>query len=165
VILFGEVPLPIVELEQKRFKSVYPYVDFDDPMFLYNPGTDLFEYNGHADSLPEVRHSTIPVNDVGLFTKFFQKLKEYDAAPTEYAKPKIWIEDFTFMKEAYTDEELDHYINQMLFSEAEGYRRSNTVFGNILKDEYEKDLVTKVTETQENMDKRAADLAGHEAFE
>jgi len=158
-MLFGEVPFPIVELEQKRFASIYPYVDFDDPMFLYNPGTDLFEYNSHPDSLPEVWHSTIPVNDAGLFSKFFEKLREYDSDPLQYAKPKVWIEDFTFMKEAYTEEELDHYINQLLFSEAESYRRTNTVFANILKEEYEQDLIQKVTDTKQSMEQRAAQLA------
>jgi hypothetical protein len=119
VILFGDIPLPIVEFEQRRFQTIYPYVDFDDPMFLYDPAKDIFKYNEFPDSLPEAWHSTILSTDVGLFKKFFQKLKEYDADPQAYAKPKIWIEDFAFMKQSYTEEELDHYINMLLFSEAE----------------------------------------------
>jgi hypothetical protein len=63
VILFGEIPLPIVELGERRFSSIYPYVDFDDPMFLYDPASDLFLFNDFPSSLPEVWHGTIPVND------------------------------------------------------------------------------------------------------
>ena len=164
-ILLGDIPLPIVDLEERRFMSVYPYVDFDDPMFLYNPATDLFMYNNYPNSLPEIRHSTIPSTDVWLFTTFFQKLKEYDASPTAYAKPKLWIEDFPFMKEAYTEEEIDKYINRMLFSEAESYRRVNTPFARILKKEYEEDVTQAVKDTQLQMAQHAAQLPGHESVD
>ncbi|USN55770.1 MAG: hypothetical protein H6765_04165 [Candidatus Peribacteria bacterium] len=88
-------------------------------MFVYDPASDLFIYNENPDSLPEVWHSVIPTNDVSVFTKFFEKLKEYDAAPTKYAKPKIWIEDFPFLKKSYTQESVDGYINTLLFGEAQ----------------------------------------------
>ena len=97
VILFGDVPLPIVDIEGKRFASIYPYVDFEDPMFRYDIVSDVFVFDNRPDSLPELRHSIIPSRDVWLFTQFFSKLREYFASPVDYAKPMIWYDDFIMM--------------------------------------------------------------------
>ncbi len=162
--MLGDIPLPIVELGQRRFMSIYPYVDFDDPMFLFNPARDLFEYNDYPASLPELRHGVIPRSDANLINTFFEKLQEYFAGPTAYAKPKVWIEDFTFMKKAYAEEELDKYVNMMLFSESDAYRRMHGVYGKIMKKEFEQDLLEEIEETTEQITVWKDQLQDHEAF-
>jgi hypothetical protein len=68
VMLLGDVALPVVEFEERRFVSVFPYTDFvhDDggPMFVYDPAVDLFVFNDKPDSLPEVWHSVMRTTDV-----------------------------------------------------------------------------------------------------
>ena len=117
VIVFWELPLPVVDLKWKRITSIYPYVDFEEPMFRSDPVSDVFVSNWHAESLPELWHSIIPTRDVGLFSKFFSKLKEYDASPTNYAKPMIWYDDFPMMKNSYSEEERERYLNTLIFLE------------------------------------------------
>lgn len=165
VMLLGDIPLPIVELEERRFASVYPYVDFDDPMFVYDPVQDIFVYNDFPDSLPEAWHSVLPSTDPSFYVSFFEKLRSYAWAPEEYAKADIWVEDFTFMKEAYTEEEIDKYINMLVFSEADEYRRTTTVYSKLLAEEYDQDIAEAVNQAKDAMDKRAAQIPGHESIE
>jgi len=124
-------------------------------MFIYDQASDLFIYNSHPESQPEAWHSMIPVNEVEVFTKFFEKLKEYDADPTLYADPKVRYDDFVYLKQAYTEEELDRYINTLLFAEADSYRTDNTLFQNILSQEEQDDLLSKVIETKSAVEAEA----------
>ncbi|MDP2669710.1 MAG: hypothetical protein Q8O99_01520 [bacterium] len=146
VLLFGELPMPVIELDGKRFVSIYPYVDFDDPMFLYDPVSDIFVFNNHPESLPELRHSVIPSRDISLFGKFFSKLKEYDNAPTKYAKPKLRYDDFAFLKSSFSDEERERYLNSLIFAEADSYRQDVPVFSRLLNRGYEEDTMQALTE-------------------
>jgi hypothetical protein len=144
VIIFWELPLPIVDLKWKRIKSIYPYVDFEEPMFRYDPVSDVFVSNWHADSLPELRHSIIPTNDVWLFSKFFSKLKEYDASPTNYAKPMIWYDDFPMMKNSYSEEERERYLNTLIFAEANKEEHYMPTFSRLMNRQYEEDTVEAI---------------------
>jgi len=126
-------------------------------MFIYDQASDLFIYNSHPESQPEAWHSMIPLNEVEVFTKFFEKLKQYDADPTLYADPKIWYDDFVYLKQSYTEEELDRYINTLLFAESESYRTDNSLFQNILSQEEQDDLIAKVSETKAAVDGSAAE--------
>ena len=128
-------------------------------MFVYDPILDIFVFNEAPDSLPEIWHSVIPGQDVEFFKGFFDKVKSYDASPKSYAKPKVWIDDFPFLKQSYTQQQLDHYINKMLFTEAESYRRTNTLFGKVLKKEYEDDLVANVANADAEITNLAAQAA------
>lgn len=163
VILFGELPMPIVELEGRRFVSMYPYVDIEEPMFLYDKVSDIFVYNDNPNSLPELRHSTIPSNDAGLISTFFTKLKAYFANPTAYAKPKIRYDDIQFLEESYTDQELDRYLNTLMFAEYDSYRNDTGVFSRLMNKDYETDLVDAVEEGKEVIEKYQAEAVSHES--
>jgi hypothetical protein len=144
VIVFWELPLPVVDLKWKRITSIYPYVDFEEPMFRYDPVSDVFVSNWHAESLPELWHSIIPTRDVGLFTKFFSKLKEYDASPTNYAKPMIWYDDFPMMKNSYSEEERERYLNTLIFAEANKEEQYMPTFSRLMNRQYEEDTVEAI---------------------
>jgi hypothetical protein len=145
VILFGNVPMPIIELNGERLQSIYPYTNFVDPMFLYDDIKQVFAFNNHPESLPQVRHSVIPWSDAWLFTNFFTKLKSYSASPSKYSLPKIWIDDFPLMKDSFTDQERNDYINSLLFAEYDGSRRLNQAYNNVL-DKDNRDQLIKVVE-------------------
>jgi hypothetical protein len=84
-----------------------------------------------------LRHSTILTNDVSVFTTFFSKLREYFASPTDYATPKIRYDDFPFLKQSYTDQELDRYINTLLFADSHQDRHTNSMFSRLINKTYE----------------------------
>ena len=43
-VLIWNIPIPIVEKDGIIFSSLFPYVDFDDKAFIYNPKTTQYEY-------------------------------------------------------------------------------------------------------------------------
>lgn len=145
-MLFGNIPLPVLELNGKRQQSIYPFVDFVDPMFVYDETKDIFVFNDHPESVAEIWHSVIPGNDPVVFTKFFEKLKKYSADPEQYAKAKIWIDDFPLLKSSYTEQERNDYINTLLFAEYDSYRRVNQAYNSVL-DKDNKDELVRVVET------------------
>jgi len=36
VMLIGNIPFPVIEMQGRRMMSVYPYVNFVEPMFMYD---------------------------------------------------------------------------------------------------------------------------------
>jgi hypothetical protein len=43
-ILIGNIPLPTVTKDSKSFLSIFPYIDFDEPNFVWNWNKNLYEY-------------------------------------------------------------------------------------------------------------------------
>ncbi len=142
VIIFWEIPLPSIEVDWKPFLSLHPYTDFEGPpMFTFNEWRWLRLPNWSSHSQPEIRHSIIPTNNVAVFTKFFQKLKKYHNDPTEYATWQIWYDDYELMQKSFSNEQLDEYINTLLFAEDVSYRRINSSLTDVLNSEYAEDLL------------------------
>ncbi len=79
VVLVGNVPLPSVKKGDHIYPSLYPYTDFDQKQFLYNPATDLFEETPLSlDRKPEIWHGVIRPPAGGeegnkLLAEFFDK--------------------------------------------------------------------------------------------
>ena len=60
VVLIGDVAIPVVNKNGNRFISLFPYTDFDDKVYIYNPETDEYEYNADTtDPKPEVWHGVM----------------------------------------------------------------------------------------------------------
>jgi len=43
-ILIGNIPLPTVHKESTSFLSIFPYIDFDEPNFVWNWETNMYQY-------------------------------------------------------------------------------------------------------------------------
>jgi hypothetical protein len=43
-ILIGNIPVPRVEKDGQSFSSLYPYVDFTDKVFVYDPKNTRYTY-------------------------------------------------------------------------------------------------------------------------
>lgn len=60
VVLIGDIPLPVVNKDGNRFISIFPYVDFSDKAYLYDPSTRSFEPNKDSTfPKPEIWHGII----------------------------------------------------------------------------------------------------------
>lgn len=60
VVLVGDLPLPVVNKNGNRFLSMYPYTDFEEKAYIYNPSTLDFEANKEAREMgPEVWHGVM----------------------------------------------------------------------------------------------------------
>lgn len=74
VIIVGDVPLPVVNKNGNRFISLYPYTDFEDVIYNFNPETTYFEPNsGFADFEPEIWHGVIQFTEPEAYASFFDK--------------------------------------------------------------------------------------------
>lgn len=165
VILFWDIPLPTVAMEDELLQSIYPYVDFEDPMFVYNELNDTFEFTSRAWSLPELWHSTILTNDTAVFNAFFSKLKEYFADPISYAKPKIRYDDFPLLKQSYTSQETDRYLNTLLFADSDEDRHVNSALSRLLNRTYEEGLIDVIQQAQQDNETYQSETFSHESVQ
>lgn len=49
-VLIGNIPIPMVSRAGEYFPSIFPYVDFTDKAFVYNPNTHQYEQTENAPS-------------------------------------------------------------------------------------------------------------------
>ena len=86
VVLVGDIPLPVVNKEGNRFVSMYPYTDFYNKAYIYNPETLAFERNAASSfPQPEVWHGVINGTKSEL-AEYFDKNHLYYEGVNEYAK-------------------------------------------------------------------------------
>jgi hypothetical protein len=175
VFLIWDIPLPTVEIDNERRMSIYPYVNFEQPMFLYDEIKDIFTYTDQASSLPNIRHSLLPTSDVSVVSTFFEKLKLYHAAPWKYAEPRIWLDDFPLLKHSFTETERNDYINTLLFSEYDSYRQVNQAYNTLLDtttkhlknvvDQATQEISAYASEKSEAWDHPEVDAVANQHFE
>lgn len=92
-ILIGNIPLPTVHKNASSFLSMYPYVDFDEPNFVWNWEKNIYEYLSveRKDTRPELWHSVIAPHtgdvsqDIKKIQDFFARVYQYDAKQGQYA--------------------------------------------------------------------------------
>ncbi len=87
-VLIWNIPIPIVEKDGIIFSSLFPYVDFDDKAFIYNPKTTQYEYavsnNGteavdiwHGVINPSVGRNWSGVSDIAKIWQFLDKTHDF----------------------------------------------------------------------------------------
>jgi len=74
LIIFGDVPLPVVNKSGNRFISLYPYTDFEDAAYVFNPENHFFERNSLVqDFEPEIWHGLIRFNKPEQYAAYLDK--------------------------------------------------------------------------------------------
>jgi hypothetical protein len=100
-ILLGNVPIPLVEHEGEYFPSMYPYVDFVDKEFVYDPvskkyHSSLVSTNKHVEA--DVWHGVInPAvgrvwngsDDIGKISSFLDKTHDFYTKSGKFTPSKI----------------------------------------------------------------------------
>lgn len=108
-ILVGNVPLPMVNADGKYFPSIFPYVDFDNKAFLYNPRSERYEQVSSLQSgkkAPEIWHGVINPAvgrawngdaDITMISDFLDKTHNYYTQSGKFAptneSPKVFYFD------------------------------------------------------------------------
>ena len=72
------IPLPVVQNSQTTSKTVFPYIDFIDKLYIYNETKSIFEINNNVSSEPkaEIWHGFISPNSWDNDTDE-QKINDY----------------------------------------------------------------------------------------
>lgn len=100
VILIGEVPLPVVRTIRNDAISIFPYTDFEEPAFLWNKDTKVFEENSQSRSLQaEIFHGVIrapQTNDTpetDWLSSYFDKNHDYHTGKITPPEQAIFFAD------------------------------------------------------------------------
>lgn len=136
IVLIGNIPLPVVQDNGFVYPSIYPYVDFEEQQFIYDQTKNFFVPNDNPNGQAEIRHGIINFTGAAQYTKYFQKLKNYNSDPQSFIDTQIWYDDFIGNKKYFIAENTNFYINKQIFAEDIGYHRVNNLLFNTLKGEY-----------------------------
>ncbi len=133
LVIFGEIPLPVVRYEDYIFPSIYPYVDFLEQKYVRDEESGYFiqnQKNGQA----ELRHGLINFwKEIQDYDSFFIKLRKYDQKPSKFVGKKIRYDDFIALKKHFLDEMYSLYQNRLLFAEDLIYHRYTNSLLDIFK--------------------------------
>lgn len=108
-ILIGNVPIPMVSADGKYFPSVFPYVDFENKAFVYNPKSEKYEkvsaLMGGAEGVeiwhgvinPAVGRSWAGESDIEKIANFLDKTHDFYTKSGKFAlqteQPRVFYFD------------------------------------------------------------------------
>ena len=138
VVLIGDIPLPVVNKAGNRFISVFPYTDFVDKAYIYNPETLSFERND-AVSFPqqEIWHGvirSISDGEIGMneIATFFDKNHLYYSGEEMYSDfdRKMFFGDLVHEEKNLNKEAFKRYNQYLDAAEDVAYYRYNKHWAN-----------------------------------
>ena len=155
VILIWDIPLPVVNQGWYIYPTIYPYVDFEEQKFIWDEESKYFVYNGNSKWQAEIWHWMINFwNDIGEYTKYFTKLKQYWRNPTSYIWKAIWYDDFIWNNKYFNEDSLNFYLNNFIFAEDIWYHRYSDLMVKVLQ--WQRN--NEIAEIMEQLNESAAEL-------
>lgn len=138
IVLIGDIPLPVVDNNTRRYPSMSPYTDLVDPQYLRDSNQRFFVLNERAQVSqydPELWHGWI-WDENNQYSEYFRKLRQYDQDPLSYVARKMWYDDFVHLKDTFSFQLAPLYYNKAIFAEDIMYHRFTNVFANFLNKNY-----------------------------
>lgn len=128
LIMIWDIPLPVVNQNWYIFPTVYPYVDFEDQKYVWDPVSEYFVSNDNPSWQAEIWHWLINFwDDIDAYIDekkwFFKKLKKYNESPKDFVWESMWYDDFIAQKKGFLDENFPYYRNRVMFAEDLWYQR------------------------------------------
>ena len=138
VVLIGDIPLPVVNKAGNRFVSVFPYTDFVDKAYIYNPLTLSFERNNSVDfPKQEIWHGVIrPMSEgsAGMeeLATFFDKNHLYYTGEEMYGEfdRKMFFGDLVNEEKNLNEDAYKRYVQYLDALEDIAYYRYNKHWAN-----------------------------------
>ncbi len=137
LVMVWNIPLPVVNQDWYVFPTVYPYVDFEDQKYVWNPEIKYFVPNWNRAWQAEIWHWLINYgSDSSAYTKFFAKIRKYVEDPNKFIWDAMWYEDFIADKEWFLNENYKYYRNKIMFAEDLWYQRYSPLMKSLFNTEY-----------------------------
>jgi len=150
LVMFWDIPLPVVNQYWYIFPTVYPYVDFENPKYVWDSENQYFIPNNNPEWQAEVWHWLINYwTDISAYNKFFEKIKSYVSDPDEFIWDSIWYDDFIAQKEWFIDENFPYYRNRIMFAEDLWYQRHTPLMRKIYRWEENESAIDIVSNLEE----------------
>ena len=142
LIMFWNIPLPVVNQDGYVFPTVYPYVDFENQKYVWDPETQYFVPNWNPKWQAEIWHWLVNYwDDTESYLKFFEKIKKYDEKPEEFIWDSLWYDDMIASKEWFLNENFKYYRNKIMYGEDISYQRYSPLMKKLFADESSDDSV------------------------
>lgn len=131
VVLIGDVPLPVVNKKGNRFVSMFPYTDFIESAYAYDPNLNSFERNEAVTfPKPEIWHGVIRPSENGIkgtaqLAEFFDKNHLYYTGEPEYAdfEKRMFFGDLVHEQEKLNADVYKYYLQYLSSWEDQAYMR------------------------------------------
>ncbi len=148
LIMFWDIPLPVVNQNWYVFPTVYPYVDFEDQKYVWDSDTEYFVPNDNPGWQAEIWHWLINYwTDIEAYTNvntgFFAKVKKYDSNPEEFIWKSIRYDDFISQKKTFLSNNFPYYRNRIMFAEDLWYQR----YSPLMKSLFEWEQMDSISDT------------------
>lgn len=143
IVLIGDVPLPVVNKNGNRFVSIFPYTDFDDPYYVYDPDSGDFVVGEDTDKPGvEIWHGVIrpPVGgEEGnrLLAEYLDKNHLFKVGEPGYSEfeKKLFYSDLNKEFDLMGAEGLPSYFSYLKYWEDISYFRFNKTWAQKLQAE------------------------------
>ena len=150
LIMVWDIPLPVVNQNWYIFPTVYPYVDFENQKYVWDPKSEYFIPNWNPAWQAEIWHGLINYWKASKpYLDFFLKVLEYDGDPETFIWDGIWYDDFIAQKEGFVDENYPYYRNRVMFAEDLWYQRHSTLMKRMFRWEKSEDGMDIIADLQE----------------
>jgi len=175
IVLIGDVPLPTVNKQKHTYQSIFPYVDFIDQEFPYNPATKIFEESKNPqEKKAEIWHGIIKPPATGedgnkLLALYFDKNHAfYDYAPNYTTfDQKVFFADLIHEADKLNNERLNSYQAFLDHMEDIIYMRFNKKLAKEITDITAGNITERIANSNVNMamfDKTGAPDVGENPY-
>ena len=128
LIMVWNIPFPVVNQDWYVFPTVYPYVDFENQKYIWDPDSQYFVSNNNPAGQAEIWHWLINYwTGIQAYLDFFGKIQKYMEDPNAFIWDAMWYEDFIASKEWFLNENFPYYRNKVMFGEDLWYQRYSTL--------------------------------------
>ena len=150
LIMFGDIPLPVVNQNWYIFPTVYPYVDFESQKYVWDAKTQYFIPNNNPKWQAEIWHWLINYwENIWMYNDFFAKIRKYDENADEFIWDSFWYDDFIAQKKGFLNENFPYYRNRVMFAEDLWYQRYSSLMRDLFVSENSENAVDIVSELSE----------------
>lgn len=133
IVLIGDLPVPVVKKGEKRFPSLFPYTDFDDPLYVFRESSSDFEFSTlSSNPQVEIWHGVIKPPQSGveggeMLASYFDKNHLYREGDSRYADfdQKIFYGDIVREVQSLNGENFLKYQNLQDLAAAKMYFTGN----------------------------------------
>ena len=153
LIMVGDIPIPVVNQNWYIFPTVYPYVDFEEQKYVWDPDIKYFVPNDNPMWQAEIWHWLINYwTDVQAYLDFFGKVKNYVNNPDWFIWDSMWYDDFVAQKKWFLDENFPYYRNRIMFAEDLWYQRYSPLMKKMFRWEQGDNALDVVSELEDATD-------------
>ena len=150
LIMFGDIPLPVVNQDWYIFPTVYPYVDFENQKYIWDPSSKYFVPNWNLWWQAEIWHWLINYwTDIDAYYDFFDKIWTYIESPDDFIWDSLWYEDLISQKKWFLDENFPYYRNRIMFWEDLWYQRYSPLMKQMFRWEWNNNASDIISELQD----------------